>query len=197
LSEPRRQQLSTSEEQTCPKAVPIFPLLGLRAWGWFKPDTTGDYDFFIRSDDASLNSYLNSVNAGSGTNTIPDVQVDSPIAEEYNCCNPFQEPPAQTATASPIHLGSWQVLWHGRAVEEGGGGDYVQVAWRLTGNTNAASTLSPINAVNTYTLATPAGQRATITTQPTPKTVIQGRPDYINVVVDTTACARNLLAPMV
>jgi hypothetical protein len=74
-------------------------------------------------------------------------------------------------------------------LKEGTGGDMAQVAWRLNTSTNAAATLQPIPGANTYTMATPAGQRASITTQPVSATVLQGRRVTFNVAVTTTPLA--------
>ena len=173
-----------------PQSSPNVDNFGIRAWGWVKADVTGDYDFFIRGDDASQ-VFLNSTPAaGSGTNTIPDVQVFSPIAVQNTANQPFQEPGVGSATtASPIHLDSSKLYGIVILLKEGGGGDFVQVAWRPTTSTNAATTLGPITAPNVWTLATPAGQRASIVTQPASTTVLQGRRITFSVNVNTIPVA--------
>jgi len=174
-----------------PQSNPDISNFGDRAWGWVKPDVTGDYDFFIRADDAT-ELYLNSTPAGgSGTNTLPDVQVDGFICRQYVCCQPFQEQFGTNVatTFTPIHLEAGKLYGMVLLLKEAGGGDFAQVAWRLSGNTTPAASLLPIPAANTYTLATPAGQRASITTQPVPATVLQGRQVSFNVAVTTTPVA--------
>jgi hypothetical protein len=173
-----------------PQSSPNVNNFGIRAWGWVKPDVTGDYDFFIRGDDATQ-VYLNSTPAGgSGTNEIPDVQVFSPIAVQNTANQPFHEPGVGSdTTASPIHLDSSKLYGIVILLKEGGGGDFVQVAWRPTTSTNAAATLGPITAPNVWTMATPAGQRASIVTQPASTTVLQGRRITFSVNVSTTPVA--------
>ena len=171
-----------------PQSNPNISNFGDRVWGWVKPDVTGDYDFFIRSDDSS-ELYLNSVAAVSGTNTLPDVQVDLSIAQEYSCCHAFQDPPATTATASPIHLEAGKLYGFVALMKEGGGGDFVQVAWRLTTDPTPAASLQPIPPANVWTMATTAGQRASITQQPVSTSVLQGRRTTFTIGVTTTPSA--------
>ncbi len=90
--------------------------------GWLVPVETADYEFFLRSDDASrlfLSTDDNPANA---------VQ----IAEETSCCNAFLEAGAPQ-TSSPISLKAGQRYWVQAIYKEGGGGDYVDVAWRKVG----------------------------------------------------------------
>jgi hypothetical protein len=168
-----------------PQTNPDLSNFGGKLTGWFKPDVSGYYDFFIRSDDPSQ-LFLNSVNAGSGTNTLPDITTDTPIAQEDGCCDPFKEPGNPETTATPIFLEAGKLYGAVILYKEAGGGDYVQVAWRLTNSTTAASALLPIPAANSWTLVSTAGQRASITTQPTPQTVTELGPATFTVGVTTT-----------
>jgi len=118
--------------------------------GWITPTVSGDYTFFIASDDASelhLSTDSNPLNA----------QV---IAMETGCCHGFQEPPAPTAS-SPISLLAGTNYFIQALHTEGGGGDYVKVAWRLSTDSTAATNLPPIQAqfLSAYApVATQAGQ---------------------------------------
>lgn len=96
-----------------------------RITGWITPTVSTNYYFFLRSDDASR-LYL------SADETMPDPAVDTPIANEPNCCNGFYEPwegdPATTPTAIPLQAGKrYAVLV---LLKEAGGGDWLMVAWR-------------------------------------------------------------------
>jgi len=53
---------------------------GARVSGWITPEETGNYEFFIRSDDASL-LLLSADDDPNGA---------TPIADEPACCNPFR-----------------------------------------------------------------------------------------------------------
>lgn len=107
-----------------------------RISGWITPTESGDYDFFLRSDDASR-LYL-SANA-----TPPNPDIDTPICIETDCCDPFSEPnvgdPATTAAPISLVAGTrYAVL---ALYKEAGGGDYCMVAWRKTTDTTPAATL--------------------------------------------------------
>jgi hypothetical protein len=115
---------------------------GFRIAGTVTPTESGNYDFFVRSDDAS-ELYLNT----SGE-SVPVADGGSFIATETGCCKAFLEPgnttEASVATAAPIALTagkSYGILF---LVKEGGGGDWGQVAWRKVGDTTPAANLPPI-----------------------------------------------------
>jgi hypothetical protein len=106
---------------------------GGRLSGLLVPKQSGNYEFFLRSDDASelhLSPDANPANLAL-------------IAEELGCCAAFQET-GDPRTSAPVALVAGRqyaimVLW-----KEAGGGDYAQVAWRLAGDTTAAGSLRPI-----------------------------------------------------
>ncbi|HTI71336.1 MAG TPA: LamG-like jellyroll fold domain-containing protein [Candidatus Limnocylindria bacterium] len=104
--------------------------------GWITPTETDDYYFFLRSDDASR-LYLSS-NAN-----IPNPATDTPIAIELDCCDPFYEPTDGDAatTAAPIRLFAGVRYGVLAMLKEGGGGDYLQVAWRKASDTTPAASL--------------------------------------------------------
>lgn len=102
--------------------------------GWITPTVTTNYYFFIASDDASelfLSSDANPANAVS-------------IAVESTCCHGFQEPGFETTSAPQLLTAG--VSYFIRALQvEGGGGDYVRVAWKMEGDPTAAASLQPIS----------------------------------------------------
>ena len=157
--------------------------------GWVVPTVSGNYDFFLRSDDQS-GLYLNEIAAVSGTNSLPDVLTATPIALEFTANQPFAEPGANPrTTAAPIPLVAGKLYGMVAVLKEGTGGDMVQVAWRLTTDTTPAAQLKPIAPGNTWTLATPLGQTANITTQPSSQTVQETRPVTFKAAVATTPTA--------
>jgi hypothetical protein len=169
-----------------PTTTPNVDSFGDRIWGWIKPDVTGDYDLFIRSDDSS-ELYINQTPVAGTTNAIPDVQAEAPVAFEYTCCRAFLEPPSATpTTTSPIHLVAGNYYGIVMLLKEGTGGDMMQLAWRLTTDTTPAANLQPIPAPNVFTMASGAGSRFNVTTQPKSTTVIQGRKTSFTVGVTTT-----------
>jgi PA14 domain len=177
-------------EAAVPQTSPNIDNFGQRLSGWLKPTVTGDYDFFTASDDPSQ-VFLNATAASSGTNSLPDVNTSTPIAEEDACCNPFAEPSAGTTrtTAAPIHLEAGKLYGIVILHKEGGGGDYVRVAWRLTTDTTAAASLTPISGVYLWTMAVHAGARVAITQQPQSATITEGRLAILKVNASTLPTA--------
>ncbi len=114
---------------------------GGRISGWIVPAETGDYEFFIRSDDSSQ-LYLS-----------PDDKVENAvvIAEETGCCGAFEEPGLpETSVPQAMTAGkryAIYALW-----KEGGGGDYCDVAWRKVGDATSprALTYIPGTVLETY-----------------------------------------------
>jgi hypothetical protein len=102
--------------------------------GWVTPTVSGDYNFFLASDDSS-ELFLS-------TNSDPANAVI--IADEPSCCHGFQEPGVSTTTSGLITLAAGTPYFIQALHTEGGGGDYVKVAWRLSTDTTAATNLPPI-----------------------------------------------------
>ena len=112
--------------------------------GWLVPPETADYEFFLRSDDASQ-LFLS-------TDDKPENA--TMIAEETGCCNAFLDP-GSPQTSAPISLTAGKryaiyALW-----KEGGGGDYCDVAWRKVGDPAIAKFLPYIAGSVLETLAPP------------------------------------------
>ena len=112
---------------------------GAYVTGTLTPPESGDYHFFVRSDDGS-EFFLNENGAEA-----PDPKQDFPIAFEMDCCDAFLEPGTDDATtAVPIPLTAGKAYGFAMAVKEGGGGDWFQVAWRKEGDDTPAADLDPI-----------------------------------------------------
>jgi hypothetical protein len=79
----------------------------------------------------------------------------TPVAQETGCCNAFLEPGAAQTTAAPINLTAGQKYGFTVMMKEGGGGDYVFVAWRLSTDTTAADALPAISSEFFGTFAPP------------------------------------------
>lgn len=126
---------------------------GGRLSGWIVPAASGDYEFFIRSDDAS--QLLLSTDDTAANATV--------IAEETGCCGAFEEPGAPE-TSAPQTLVANRRYYIAALWKEGGGGDYCDVAWRKVGDTSvpralpyiAGSVLESIAAPGTFTPPTVA-----------------------------------------
>jgi hypothetical protein len=100
--------------------------------GWITPTNTDTYTFYIASDDRSdlwLSTDANPANA-----TI--------VAQETACCNPFQD-----SRSYSVNLTQNTPYYIRASYSEGGGGDYVRVAWKSSSDTNAPASLQPIPGV--------------------------------------------------
>lgn len=94
-----------------------------RLLGWIVPPATGEYTFWIASDDASR-FYL-----GSDSTEASRVQLSS-VGGWTN----FQDFDANTSQRSiPVTLVGGQAYWLEAQQAEGGGGDHVSVAWQGPG----------------------------------------------------------------
>jgi hypothetical protein len=108
---------------------------GSHLYGWITPTEAGNYTFFLRSDDASqlwLSTDSNSSNV-------------TEIAYEDGCCKGFLEPADDvTETSQPVALQANKPYYIEAFQKEGGGGDFVEVAWRKEGDSTPAASLRPI-----------------------------------------------------
>ena len=129
----RREFLSAFT--TSPRLTDLAETFGARVSGWITPEETGNYEFFIRSDDASL-LLLSADDDPNGA---------TPIADEPACCNPFREPgDGVTQTSAPTALVAGRRYFLQALYKEATGGDFVEVAWRKEGDTTPADQLRPI-----------------------------------------------------
>ena len=175
-----------------PNSSPDISNFGCKVWGWLKPDVSGNYTFFTRSDDSSA-VYLNPVAAASGTNSLPVPGVDPIICHEDGCCNAFLEPPAVQASAAAFPLEAGKLYGFVALYKEGGGGDFLQVAWRLDTDPTPAASLTPIPATNCYMLASSSGHRVNLVQQPKPVSVIEGNPAAFTLGVEVQPATDNYI----
>ena len=131
---------------------------GSRLEGFITPTETGSYTFFLRSDDGS-ELYLSSDDSEANARII---------AEELDCCDPFQEPETDDfATSLPVTLQAGESYFIMVLHKEGGGGDFAQVAWRMDGDETPAADLEPIPAAYFSSLIDDShNPSVTITSQP-------------------------------
>lgn len=129
--------------------------------GFLTPTETADYYIFVRSDDASR-VYL------SSNETAPNPATDTPIAFELGCCGAFMEPESGDAatTATPITLQAGRRYAILVLLKEGGGGDWLELAWRKSTDSTIATDLRPLAGTFFATYVDPNAD-VTITQQPT------------------------------
>ncbi|MFM7553724.1 MAG: PA14 domain-containing protein, partial [Verrucomicrobiota bacterium] len=142
--------------------------------GFIIPPETGVYRFFIYSDDSSrlfLSTDEKPANAAQ-------------IAEETGCCNIFTEPDSPR-TSEPINLTGGKKYYIEGIWKEGGGGDYMQVAWRKEGDTTPAASLTPISPAFLASMV-PASGDVKISKQPANLSVARNDRTSLTVVYSTT-----------
>ncbi len=143
---------------------------GARISGVVIPAVSGNYRFFIYSDDSSR--------LFVSTDDKPANAVL--VAEETGCCNVFTEPDSPR-TSEPIPLVAGRRYYIEGIWKEGGGGDYMQVAWRLEGDATPAASLTPIPAAS-VAVSVPAAGEVTIVKQP--GDISAARNDYATFLVE-------------
>ena len=117
---------------------------GTRIEGFITPQVSGSYTFFLSSDDGA-ELYVSSDDTEANARLI---------AEELDCCDPFQEPETDDlATSFPMDLQAGESYFIMVLHKEGSGGDYAEVAWRLEGDPTSAAELEPISGSFLSTLA--------------------------------------------
>jgi Bacterial Ig domain/Bacterial lectin/PA14 domain/Bacterial Ig-like domain len=133
--------------------------------GWIVPPVTGNYKFYLRSDDAGELDL-------STDDTPANAQK---IAEQTACCNAFTDAEG-TLSSSPIALTAGKEYWVRALLKEGGGDDYLQVGWRTP--SDADLNVPPTQVIGGNFLKTIADPSATIsiTQQPTNATVVASTP---------------------
>lgn len=112
---------------------------GGRFSGWLVPPLTGPYYFAVRSDDASQ-LFLSPNNSAT---------YRSLVTAEAGCCEAFD-----AHTNGPIYLNAGQHYYLEALMKEGGGGDYLYVAWKTP--TNLVWNVIPGSAFGNYLSAASA-----------------------------------------
>jgi len=133
---------------------------------------TGNYRFFVRSDDASA-LY---VKVGS----IPNELAEATVAVESGCCGAFEDVAEDgtvpEVTSELIALTAGQKVGITFLVKEGGGGDWGQVAWRKEGDPTPAASLTPIRGAIIESPVDAVGASISITQSPVDTTVSANSP---------------------
>ncbi len=150
--------------------------------GYFLPDQDGTYYFHLKSDDPG--QLFLAVDPADATKVLPDVWPDpvndTPVANETGCCNDFQ-PGGNVRTGGPFTLQKGKKYAMIGLYHEGGGNDYLQVAFTRDGSTaslNENDTRNPSTIPAKYLAAPGAGivgPDLAITAQPQDLSVVETR----------------------
>ncbi|MEY2408974.1 MAG: hypothetical protein QOF48_1644, partial [Verrucomicrobiota bacterium] len=129
---------------------------GGRISGVFLPPVSGNYIFYLKSDDASQ-LFLNPTGKSAGGKVL--------LTEETGCCGAFSG-----HASAPQSLTAGQAYYIEGLYKEGGGGDYIQVAAKLDTDPTAPDALSPIGSGSLGLYTAPGTATFTFTTQPVSQT---------------------------
>src|SRR5688572_5506920 len=146
---------------------------GGRLSGFVTATESGEYEFFLRSDDASQLWFSPDENPAN-------LQL---IAEETTFGGPFEETGAPE-TSQSIGLIAGQRCAIAVLYKEGTGGDYAQVAWRKIGDATPAAQLTPIPIAFLSTLIPPRGS-IVVTRHPGNTNTVEN--EFITLSVEFTA----------
>lgn len=138
---------------------------GSRISGWITPAITGDYNFFLSSDD---NGQL-----WIGTDaTAASLQL---VAEEFGSDSAFSDLGASQTTMAPIHLVAGQKYAIQSLQKENTGNDFTKVAWQVSTDLSPASSLQPLSGIMLSSIAESTGASLTITQQPSATNTVENR----------------------
>ncbi len=134
---------------------------GLELTGFYTAPASGNYKFYIRSDDASQLLFSTDDTEGGLRQ----------IAAQTGCCNTFTDQPG-SLSSQPIALEKGKAYYFKAYLKEGGGGDFIQVGV-LGPNDPDINDASAVVPIPTDFLSTGFSKTATlsITKQPAPITV--------------------------
>src|SRR5262249_28754817 len=135
---------------------------GGRITGVFIPPTSGNWIFYLKSDDASQ-LFLNPSGPGAAGKVM--------LTEETGCCNNYADHisgPQALTPGSPYYI---EALY-----KEGTGGDYCQVAAKLDTNPADPNSLQPIPGSMLGSYLDTAGASLTINQQPANQSVGRSKP---------------------
>jgi hypothetical protein len=127
--------------------------------GFVTPNATGDYKFYIRSDDASRLE-LSTDETPGGLRTI---------ASQGGCCNAFTDAPG-SLSSFPIRLEAGKKYYVRAYWKEGGGGDWIQVGW-LGPNDADINDAASVVPISTEFLSTGFSKTATVTVTQQPANI--------------------------
>jgi hypothetical protein len=141
---------------------------GLKAYAILTPQVTGDYTFYIASDDDSA-LYIS-------TDDNPANKGASPIATVNGWTNSREWKKYTNQTSAPVRLEAGKLYYLEALMKEGTGGDNLAVAWILPGQAGIANNALPMSSANYGLYVNPDHSTVQITQQPKNITVLQSRP---------------------
>ena len=103
--------------------------------GWIMPTVSGDYTFFLSSDDQAALYLSTDANPANASQIAFENSANSSFTETTNSAN---------NDSNPVTLVAGQSYFIQAQHAEGGGGDYVRVAWRISSDSTPAANLTPI-----------------------------------------------------
>jgi hypothetical protein len=151
-----------------------FDNYGARISGWLIPPVSGNYNFFMSSDDAG-EFWLSTDSTPASLQKIAfEPQWNGRRAWTVLDRRDAAAPENRSTTLFPngIPLTAGQMYYFEALMKEGGGGDNLAVAWQKPGDPVPLDGSTPIQGVYMASLADPRGSSVTITQQPTSQTFV-------------------------
>ena len=141
---------------------------GDKTTGWIIPPSTGQYNFFIMSDDNGAFFLSTDDNAAN---------LQGPICYEGNWDAAWTAVGGGTqVTTTPIQMTGGQPYYFMALHEQGGGGEEIEIAMQNVTDTSGTSDLAPITGTNLAFTVPGASSTLTIYEQPASATAVNAFP---------------------
>ncbi|MBI5384950.1 MAG: hypothetical protein HZA90_09730 [Verrucomicrobia bacterium] len=143
---------------------------GLRLSGLLCPPVTGDYVFFLCSDDEGV-LYLSTNEAPSNKVQIAREPLWNPLRQWHNAVNQSSRGTPPANVSAPIHLEAGQRYYVEALMKEGDGGDHLEVAWQKPGDPAPENFSDPIAGTYLATYVVAPGASLSIVSNPASVTI--------------------------
>jgi len=168
-----------------------FDNYGTRISGWLIPPVSGDYVFYLASDDGG-DFWLSTDNSPAN---LVQIAAEPIWAARRNYIGEadgggragvttYGGPQANISGNIPLVAG--QMYYFEARMKEGGGGDNLDVAWKIPGGAEPVDGGAPISGAFLASLANPAGASVNITQQPADACAEEGNIATFTVGVNAT-----------
>jgi len=160
---------------------------GVRLSGFLLPPVTGDYVFYLASDDEGA-LYLSTDSSPANLQLLAREPAWNGPRQWQDAVNQASRGSPAANISAPIHLAAGQRYYVAALMKEGGGGDHLAVIWQKPGDPGPENFSEPIPGTYLATFADPTGAVIAIMEGPQDATVADQQTATFNVV--TTGSTR-------